>query len=281
MPTTLITPTAHQTATFSSSTATTTNIAWAAWNDTGTSASITTSATSSPWDQWIIQGTTTGTSSATTITATTSNNADAVFVSWVQEGPSTTSTIPDTIFLQWAEDGQTGNHLHRPRVHVTRSAPVLTEEQLAERERQRAERARLDEERRREKAAADDRAMELLQSVLTEEQNRDLDREGYFFTHGQSGRLYRIGKGRLGNVKVVDPQTKQWTETLCIHQREYIPIADTMLMQKLMIETAEAHFRAYANISYRDGGYRNGRGGLLTGERLAEVIPFPAERVAA
>jgi len=122
--------------------------------------------------------------------------------------------------------------------------------------------------------------MELLQSVLSDEQNRDLDRDGYFFTRGQSGRLYRIGKGRQGNVKVVDPQTKQWIETLCIHQQEYIPVADTMLMQKLMIETAEAHFRAYANISYRAGGYRNGRKGLLTGEKLAEVIPFP-DRAAA
>lgn len=277
---TLITPTAAQTASITTGSG---QIVWNAWNNSSTTASITSATTDSVWDAWIIHdGTSTSTTSATTITATASSSADAVFVQWVQEGTTTSATnVPDRVFIQWAGDDSHRGRLHRPRVEVVRSAPPrLTEEQRAEQQRRAEERRRLDEERRREREAADARAMALLQSILTDEQNRDLESHGYFFTRGQSGRLYRIGKGRTGNIKVVNPETLEWTESLCIHQQEYVPVADTMLMQKLMIETREAHLRAYANISYRDGGYDRARRGLLTGDKLAEVLPFP-EREAA
>lgn len=277
MPTALITPTAAQTPSYTTGSST---LVWDAWN-TGTTASATSITTDKVWDRWIIQTGVTSitTANATTITATTATGADT-FVQWVTTGGANSVTT-DGIFLQWTEDGQEGNRLYRPRIEVVRSAPApITAEQLAERARQRAERERREAERLRAVEAADQRALELLQSVLNDEQNRDLERHGYFFTRGQSGRLYRIGKGRSGNIKVVDPQTKEWTESLCIHQSDYVPVADTMIMQKLMIETAEAHLRAYANITFRNGGHQSGRRGLLTGERLAEIIPFP-EREAA
>lgn len=262
------------------------SLIWPGWASSSTTSSITTNV----WDQWVQ---TTGTSAANTVTITSSTASTVtatttgtdVFVQWVsphQTGSATATNIDhtDPVFIRWTSEGQEGNRLHRPRVEFIRSAPRETEEQRAERRRREAERHRIAEEARRQREEANERAMALLRSVLNDGQRRDLERHDYFFVRGQSGRLYRIGKGRQGNVKVVDPVTKQWTESLCIHQRDMVPVGDTMLMQKLMIETAEAHFRAYANISYKGGGCQTGRRGLLDRERLAEVIPFP-EREAA
>lgn len=64
-----------------------------------------------------------------------------------------------------------------------------------------------------------------------------------------------------------------WIESLCIHQREDVPVWDTMLMQKLLIETHEAELRRVANITLRDGRVLAGRGLLDAG-----VIDLAEER---
>ncbi len=116
---------------------------------------------------------------------------------------------------------------------------------------------------------------------MDEEQRGDLARHGHFLVRAPaSNRLYRIRTGRAGNIDVVDPAHRhdrsRYIERLCVHPRELVPNGDTMATQKLMIECAEEALRQYANISYADNYNRYDRAppGLLTGQRLAEIIPI-------
>jgi hypothetical protein len=252
---TLITPTDSQTATFTGGT-------WGAWNNASTTSASTCG--DDIWNRWAI---TTG-SGSTTITATNS----CVFQLWNAQGQ--TSATND---ITW---GNMATGTARGRLHVRYSAPRVTEEELAARAQRAEEQARIARLAQAQRAQADDRAMRLLRTMLNDEQNQDLEKDGHFFVPAPSGRLYRISKGRSGNVKVVDPVTRVWKESLCIHQRMNVPYGDTMLMQKLLIETHEEEFRATANIDFKDGGYDYSKGGLLTGERLAQVIPFPQREAA-
>jgi hypothetical protein len=192
-----------------------------------------------------------------------------------------TAGTTDMTWRLWVnQTGTTSFADVRPRGQPVRPY-VETPEQAAERGRREAERRRLDEAARLETVRADERALALLVGILSEEQRRDLAAHGYFFVDAPSGRRYRIDKGRSGNVKVIDRVTGVWVESLCIHQGDYVPVYDTMVMQKLLIETAEDEFRAVANITRRDGTYDYSRGGLLTGERLENVIPFNRAREIA
>lgn len=254
-------------------------IIWQQWASTSSVTSTTNSTGNAIWERWI----TNGTASATMTTGNHTVSDDSVWHQWVTT--TTAGTGDATIWVQWVENGQTAaTNTPRarnayPRIEVDPQVQAEARRARAERE---AEYRRQREEERRKREEANERAMRLLREVLTDEQNRDLERHGHFFVKAASGRLYRIGEGRSGNVKVVDPVTKEWQESLCIHQQAMVPYGDTMLMQKLLIETAEELFRSYANIDVRGGRWQQGRGGLLTSERLAEVIPFPdRERRAA
>lgn len=148
-----------------------------------------------------------------------------------------------------------------------------TEEEKKLRLEQEARWRREEDERQRKLREADAKAMELLNSCLSREQQECLRNNGYFFVKAKSGRLYRIDHGSHGNVKVVDPVTKKVTERLCI-QPDGVPFGDSMLAQKLFIEAAEDVFRQHANITLNDGQIIRGAAGLLTGDKLAPVIPI-------
>jgi hypothetical protein len=127
--------------------------------------------------------------------------------------------------------------------------------------------------RLRKKEEADERAMKLLVSMLDDRQRSDLKAYKYFFVEAPSGRLYRIDHGMHGNVKVVDRVTRKIIERLCI-QPSGVPAADANLMQKLLIETAEDHFRANANITLENGSVVMGRREPLDDAALDNVIPI-------
>ena len=78
--------------------------------------------------------------------------------------------------------------------------------------------------------------------------------------------------GKLRVLDALQAEFRTYTQA-CIHQRDYVPVPDTMLMQKLLIEVSEGELRKVANITLRDGGFGYGQG-VLDGERLAQVIPF-------
>lgn len=121
----------------------------------------------------------------------------------------------------------------------------MEEEQRRLAEQQRAENEARWKREAEEKEKAKKRAEELLLSFLTPEQRDELERLNHF--HLIVGeRKYRIKRGRSRNIELLDASGKP-VEKLCAHPRDYIPDADTMLAQKLMLETDEEAFLKMAN----------------------------------
>ncbi len=192
-----------------------------------------------------------------------------------------TTSLVET-WVRWqTSDGQTGyarapggiSMSSRQRIEVAESEE-MKKERLDREARWKAE----DEVRRAEAAkarkiqeAADARAMELLHSCMSVEQQETLRVHGFFYVKAKSGRKYRIDKGTHGNVKVVDKDNRV-IERLCI-QPNGVPVGDSMLAQKLLIETAEDVFRRHANITLNNGQVIWAPDkDLLTGDKLAPVI---------
>jgi hypothetical protein len=135
---------------------------------------------------------------------------------------------------------------------VTLAPCVVTAEQ-AERNRKVDEEARKQQaERDRLRREADATAERLLLEHLTPEQQETYKQRGCFYlkTHSADGieKRYRIDRGRSRNVRLVD-ERDQVLRNYCIHPREMVPDADTMLVQKLMLEAAEPEFLRIANAS--------------------------------
>jgi hypothetical protein len=97
-----------------------------------------------------------------------------------------------------------------------------------------------------------DRAEKLLHKVLNPKQREELKEKNFFTleTFSKSGerRLYRIRRGRSGNVEQVDEAGNR-IKRLCAHPIEAVPDADTMVGQKLWLEGAEEEFLRIANHS--------------------------------
>jgi hypothetical protein len=97
-----------------------------------------------------------------------------------------------------------------------------------------------------ERAVAAKRAEALLRSVLSPKQLKELDRRGYFHVT-VAKRRFRITRGRSHNIKEVDSRSRI-LRTLCAHPREQVPDADTMLAQKLWLESKPEDFFKIANV---------------------------------
>lgn len=230
---------------------------------------------------------------ATTTGWDVKRNADTVWRMWHTDNNITACTTYNDPWQQWHNCGTTSSNV----ITVTnawRSWASEAEDRYTTRKMSKAERQRREEEERRWRAeeqarrdretaamqeqeakrkAADDRAMGLLISMLSQEQKNDLKNHQHFFVKAASGRLYRIDQGSHGNVKVVDSLSRKVIERLCV-QPDGVPAGDSMLMQKLLIETAEVALRKHANITLNDGTVLRGDPSLLTGEKLAQIIPL-------
>lgn len=91
------------------------------------------------------------------------------------------------------------------------------------------------------------RAKRLLNSCLNVRQRAELRSFGWFrVTVGE--RTYRIKSGSSGNVELLGTDGRA-VEKYCIHPKEWLPIHDVMLAQKLLLEADEAQFLATANKS--------------------------------
>jgi hypothetical protein len=101
---------------------------------------------------------------------------------------------------------------------------------------------------RAERQEAQRRAAILLREHLTHEQIEELMQERHFRVQAPSGIVYRIDVGYARNVRRLD-ETGRPIETYCIHPADAlgIPEEDSMLAQKLMLETSEADFLRIAN----------------------------------
>ena len=190
---------------------------------------VTTTATGA-WEVWVTSCSTTAT------TATTTTGA---WNTWCSSTTSSITTSSNEIWIGWLNDDN--------RI-------VITEEAL--RENQAQYEASLERERELQKKWAKEheekraKAMKLLLDSLNRKQKRDFKQRSHFYVRGgKSGDLYKIVKGRQGNVKLMDKK-KRVIQSLCAHPKIHCPDEDTMLVQKVMIEHMEDHFRDIANITY-------------------------------
>lgn len=155
---------------------------------------------------------------------------------------TTTSSQVSTTFIwtQWANSTGTYAGDYIPPA-------ALTEEQKAERERQRvaaAEQSRIREEQRKLKSA---NARKLLLEALHDSQRQELERDGYFHVETRDGtRRYRLAPSRPP-IRVHGEDGRRWS--YCIHPEYGYPAEDVVLAQKLLLESDEAAFLSIANAS--------------------------------
>jgi hypothetical protein len=105
-----------------------------------------------------------------------------------------------------------------------------------------------------EKAKARERAERLLREHLSDQQKEMLAEKGYFeltvLSQNGERRRYRINRQWSQNIQQIDPGSGRRLKTLCIHPRVATPVEDSMLAQKLMLESGmEAELLRIANHS--------------------------------
>lgn len=128
----------------------------------------------------------------------------------------------------------------------------LTPEELAEREKKRAEAAR--------------RGRKLLLSHLSAVQKAEFRRLERFHVVSRSGRRYRIRLGRARNVDLLRADGSI-EAVFCIQPEQDVPDEDTVLAQKLLLECAEDDFLRIANKGAPDVGITTGVAIPLPGAR--------------
>ncbi len=182
---------------------------------------------------------------------TTSDNSTTVWRIWVDSATTSGtngSATNDLVWQGWITAGTTSSHItyHHAGCNPCPAPPPETEEQLEARlERQRQ--AELNRQRREEEQkAARQKAEELLRESLDEEQRNQFDKTKWFFVISQSGECYRIRPGLVGNIDELNKDNKIVAK-YCIHPRISVPVEDSMLTQKLMLEADEARFLQIAN----------------------------------
>jgi len=109
--------------------------------------------------------------------------------------------------------------------------------------------------RKEAQAAANRRAEALLRAHITHEQQEQLEREDWFLIDSASGKKYRINRGRSANIDVLD-ETGKVVRSLCVHPRDGVPDADTMLSQALMLKYDEEALLRMANVHPVNHGFR-------------------------
>lgn len=200
------------------------------------------------WTSWNNAYITSGTST----TSCTSTATNYVWSNWIDNATTAISTSSTTanIWYTWNSailtvDSGTGSC---DSTYMWKPKELTESEQLAVKERE-EERKRLEIERLTKEKLKEETARELLREVLTEEQNDQFDEKGYFeLTALNSGNKYRINRGRTRNVQLLDKNNEP-IRRLCFHPMDRVHDFDTMVAQKLMIETNEEQVKQVANYS--------------------------------
>ena len=197
--------------------------AWRYWCSTsGTSDSSTTNET---WQQWC---------GMTDSSADNGNN--------ITSGTATT----EYIWTQWVAPYPPPERLQTTvqTVEDVQAVRVRHEEFEANRNRIDAERVAEETERRKVKKAADKKAIELLRSQLNEEQLANYDLDGSFVVVAGRKR-YRLKGAGVDELNKKDERVA----TLCIHPsyKDNIPMADTILAKKLLLDADPKEFCKIAN----------------------------------
>jgi len=246
---------------------------WALHDATGGTPALYGSTTSDVWLTWNSGSATT---SGTTVTLNVSD-ADNVWTNWQDTG----TAANEPFWNDWTNNpnhapnfqsqymGQFIPPQRAPETAEEREARVQRElQQREEWERQRVIRERARIEREAGLKAARIEASALLDSLLSETQRNSLEKEDWFLVIGKSGRIYRLRRGRVGNIDLLSPEGKV-LRTLCSHPGPRLPNADDLVAQKLYLETDDEYVQRQANV-HRD----HGTSGQLI--ELAEHLPNAA-----
>ena len=173
-----------------------------------------------------------------------------VFTFWLSQGTSTSATT-DTEWYAW-NNSTTATSIQDVYYHWVTQV-VESEEEKAKKLEARKQRE-LEAERKRIRAQRLDRikklrAKRLLVQQLDEDQKRMLMEKDCFYMRSEKGKLFKIKNGRSGNVYLMkDDKEDKIHQVLCAHPDAYCPNYDTMLAQKLMLETDEEQFLRTANV---------------------------------
>lgn len=236
------------------------NEIWQEWT-TAATYGATTAMTSNVWSMW----------ASNTITHSVTSNAET-WVRWqTLDGQAGVIRSPAGLSIT-SHYAERERQLERYKVEESEEQKKARADQEARWRAEEVERQRKYQEEIQRQADANKRAMSLLHSCMTPEQRECLRQHKYFIVVARSGRRYRIDEGTHGNVRVID-KNGSILERLCI-QPNGVPLGDSMLAQKLLIETAEDVFRQHANITLADGKVIHGVGTLLDSDKLANVLPF-------
>jgi hypothetical protein len=180
--------------------------------------------------------------------ATTSTVTSTVFSGWVNAtATATTTTIWNNWITVYHEGGTTTG---TATWYEAQEAPERTPEEVAAQEARfaaRREQARVEALARRR---AGRRALATLLRFITASQRDELRAHGHFHVSGgATGSRYRIRRGRVANIDVLDASGKI-VRRLCAHPALDVPDSDTMLAQALHLQSAanEEVFVRTANI---------------------------------
>lgn len=182
---------------------------------------------------------------------------------WASSGNTTIITTNGTVWNNW-------NNLYSSG--ATTSTTVFTNsalnswghwnyvyEETAEQRRTRecdqaAARERIQEQRREQARVRDlatARSVELLMSLLTEDQAASYREHGWFEVRGSRGRRWRIrNRGQQGNVDLMPEIGDERVASFCCHPPGMLPDADAHTAQMLHIVTDEDSFIRTANVTH-------------------------------
>lgn len=188
------------------------------------------------WNSWVRDSTTTNVAGGTGVwvvpnqtngTITAPN--DSTWVYWNNSSTESTSASTDT----W---GPWVMGLHRDS-QVYAWEP--SEEEM-----------RATEQRRVARVTAISEAEALLDMVLSDVQRKCFKKEDWFLVIGKSGKIYRIRRGRVGNIDLVSPEGRV-LRTYCVHPKERLPNGDDLVTQMLYLENDDRLLTGMANV-HRD-----------------------------
>jgi len=182
------------------------------------------------------------------ITSTTNSTyTTSVFNGWITTGATATTA---TIWTSWIDVTGTSSTTAISAPYY--EPPPLTPEQRAEQTAQNARYALEREQLRRESRRAKRRALLTMLRFITDQQRAEFKERGYFHVQGgATGQRYRINRGRIANIDVVDAAGKV-LRRLCAHPALDVPDCDTMLAQALHLQSAanEEQFVSIANVRH-------------------------------
>lgn len=254
----------YQTVSAATTSYTTTNLTWDKWNGTASTTSMTYQIAIDDgvnWSNWIdesneirmmrtlrVDGNGHVLDHPRNLTARQKNEAERTWQRFLRDQPEQEQR---RLQRERARNGNVNPMLQtadqRARAQYERDFEAQQRQRLAE-ERAWAERNRAEIERQRiemaalqiERDAANKRAEKLLVENLSLKQAAEYAKSKHIIVHGRHAR-YRIRQGRSMNIDVID-RSGLVTGRLCAYPSHTIPDCDTMLAQKLMLETDEDAF---------------------------------------